>query len=68
MSKTYTTKSGDTWDLIAYTELGSCTYVAQLMDANRKYIKTAIFSAGTSLTLPEIDETAAPKSLPPWRR
>lgn len=68
MSK-YTTIAGDTWDYIAYTQLGSCDYVHHLMDANREYIGTAVFSAGVTLTLPEITamETAA-SNLPPWRR
>lgn len=48
MSK-YTTKSGDTWDLIAYEQMGSCSYVANLMDANRAYVNTVIFSAGVRL-------------------
>lgn len=68
MTKTYTTKSGDMWDLIAYNELGSCKYVTKLFDANRKYANVAIFSAGTVLNLPEIDENTTVKTLPPWKR
>lgn len=68
MSKTYTTKSGDMWDLIAYNELGSCDYVTQLINANRKYANVAIFSAGVVLNLPTIDESKLAKNLPPWKR
>ncbi len=64
----YTTKSGDTWDMIAYEQLGSCDYVNQLMDANLEYANVAIFSAGTVLTLPTITESTKTASLPPWRR
>ena len=69
MSDTYRTVAGDTWDLIAYRQLGSCDYVNLLMDANRGKIDTAIFSAGTVLTLPEItEENQKGANLPPWRR
>jgi len=64
----YTTRSGDTWDLIAYQQLGSCKYVSILIDANREYCDTAIFSAGTTLILPEITEETKAENLPPWRR
>nr|WP_304101098.1 tail protein X [Mitsuokella multacida] len=67
MSK-YTTKSGDTWDLIAYEQMGSCSYVAKLMVANRAYVNTAIFSAGVVLTVPEIPAGETISTLPPWRR
>ena len=47
MAKEYRTKSGDTWDLIAYEQMGDCGYMDILMDANRAHVRTAIFSAGT---------------------
>lgn len=64
----YITKSGDTWDIIAYEQLGSCSYVEQLINANRACIGTAIFSAGTKLTLPAINNGGQTSSLPPWRK
>jgi phage tail protein X len=64
----YRTKSGDTWDLIAFEQLGSCGYVSLLLNANRQYSDIAIFSAGTILTLPEITENTKVENLPPWRR
>lgn len=67
MSKTYTTKSGDVWDLIAYSELGSCNYVTDLINANRRYASIAIFPAGIVLTLPEVDLNKT-STLPPWKR
>lgn len=67
MDNTYRTKSGDTWDLIAYKQLGACNYVNILINNNRKYIDTAIFSAGIILNLPAIDKSTA-ENLPPWRR
>ena len=65
---TYTTKSGDIWDLIAYEQLGDCRYVNLLMEANPQYLDTGIFSAGVVLTLPEINDGNKVQNLPPWRK
>ena len=67
MSKTYTTVAGDVWDYIAYREMGSCQYTNLLMDANRQYINTAIFSAGVVLHIPEVEEKAS-YAAPPWKK
>ena len=64
---TYTTKSGDTWDAIAFEVYGDCRYTEELINANREYITTFIFSAGVKLKIPAIDKTVN-KSLPPWKR
>jgi phage tail protein X len=65
---TYTTKSGDIWDLIAYEQLGDCKYVSLLMEANPQHLDAGVFSAGVVLTLPEITDENKVKNLPPWRR
>lgn len=65
---TYTTKSGDIWDLIAYEQLGDCKYVNLLMEANPQHLDVGVFSAGVVLTLPEITDENKVKNLPPWRR
>lgn len=67
MPSTYITKSGDVWDMIAYKEMGSCNHVEALINANRAYLGTAIFSAGVVLTIPDISNER-PSVLPPWRR
>lgn len=64
---TYTTKSGDTWDSIAYYQVGSEIYVPRLMMRNRRYIDLAFFPSGIVLDIPEPD-TPVNKSLPPWKR
>lgn len=64
---TYTTKSGDTWDSIAFELFGDCRYVEDLINSNREYITTFIFSAGVNLKIPTIDKKVS-KSLPPWKR
>lgn len=63
----YKTKSGDMWDWIAFSEMGSCNHVERLINANREHIETFIFRAGVVLTIPDVETKRAVK-LPPWRR
>lgn len=65
---TYTTVSGDTWDLISYQQLGSSKYTERLINANRAYVSTVIFKSGVVLTLPTITEETRTAKLPPWRK
>ena len=65
--KTYVTRAGDMWDLIAYEQLGSCAYTEKLINANRDKLETFIFSAGTEIKIPDV-ETVKVTKLPPWRR
>ena len=64
---TYTTKSGDTWDGIAYELFRDCRYTEALINANREHITTFIFSAGVKLKVPKIEKTQS-KNLPAWKR
>ena len=64
---TYTTKQGDTFDLIAFQQLGSARYVERLINANRAHVSTVIFKAGVTLELPTITEETKTAKLPPWR-
>jgi phage tail protein X len=64
----YTTISGDTWDIISYKIYGSCMYMALLMDENEKYAETVIFPAGIVIKAPEIEvSTEMADTLPPWK-
>ncbi|MFC4102907.1 tail protein X [Paenibacillus xanthanilyticus] len=66
---TYMTKQGDTWDLIAFAQLGSEVYMTDLIRANPDHADTVVFSAGAVLTLPGIEQGAAVSAeLPPWKR
>ena len=65
---TYTTQQGDTFDLVAFKTLGSCNYVETLINSNRNYIDTFIFSAGVELTIPDIEEETKSTPRPPWKR
>lgn len=63
----YRTKSGDTWDGIAYDLYGNEQYAQALIEANKAYIDTVIFSANILLAVPEIAQTNQ-SSLPPWKQ
>lgn len=67
MAATYRTIQGDTWDLIAYRQLGSTDYTDQLITANLEHVGTLIFQAGVTLVLPQITDKPS-WSLPPWKR
>ena len=68
--RTYTTISGDMWDLIAFNQLGTANATGQLMMMNHLYVDYFIFPAGIVLNLPEEDEIEEPVNelLPPWKR
>lgn len=67
MSSTYITRSGDLWDDIAFRILGSSKFLSLLVNANRAYVDTFIFSAGVELTIPEVPKTSN-INLPLWRQ
>lgn len=62
----YTTVQGDTWDGIAFTQLGSCDHTSDLMRLNGKHLGLISFPAGIELELPEVEDRPAP-TLPPWK-
>jgi phage tail protein X len=70
MAKTYMTVSGDTWDSIAYAQMGSEYYCGELMDANLRHLDYMIFPAGIELTIPEIADSGdgdLDEAYPEWR-
>lgn len=67
LNNTYTTVSGDTWDIVAYKVYDNEMYMDTLIKANIEYKDTYIFPAGVVLTLPEIELTVS-ESLPPWKQ
>ena len=62
----YTTISGDTWDVIAKRVYGSELKADALMAANPQHIETFIFSAGVELSTPELPQERS-GTLPPWK-
>lgn len=67
MATTYTTESGDMFDLIAYKTLGDCKYTEKVINANRDKIDNFIFSAGEVLKIPDVSNDKV-DALPPWKR
>jgi phage tail protein X len=67
-SATYTTRSGDTWDAIAFRTMGAERYMDALLDANPAHNYVARFDAGMELAIPPLPTPARPSSLPPWKR
>lgn len=65
---TYTTRSGDTWDVIALRTLGAERWMYLLIDANPEHNYVARFGAGVVLAVPALPTPALPSSLPPWKR
>lgn len=65
---TYTTRQGDTWDMISYRLTGSPEQIILLMQANSKYTETFIFPAGVVLDVPELNSIIDYDTLPPWKR
>lgn len=63
----YKTKSGDTFESIAFEIYGDCRCAVELMKANREYLFTYQFSAGVELEVPEIKKEST-LTRPPWLR
>lgn len=67
MADTYTTISGDTWDIIARKLWDRETLCSELMAANPDYAGTVMFGSGVVLTVPDIEtSTDAEITTPPW--
>lgn len=62
----YTTKSGDTWDLIALKVYGSELKADWLMQNNLEHIRTVRFDSGVVLSTPDLPEEKS-GDLPPWK-
>lgn len=68
MPSSYKTRSGDTWDVIAFRALGDERYMHLMLDANPEQMWVAKFDEGVELNVPELPSVPLPSSLPPWRR
>lgn len=64
---TYTTTQGQTWDMVAKEVYNDELKTDVLMQNNPKYIDIFVFSAGTILNVPLIEESESIE-LPPWRQ
>ena len=64
----YTTRAGDTFDLLAIAAYNEEKMASYIIKANPLYANTIIFEAGIVLKIPVISQTKLPSTLPPWRR
>lgn len=62
----YNPNRGETWDLVAFREMGSEYFMQDLMDANPKYHGIAIFEGTEILDIPYVNEDREYQA--PWRR
>lgn len=67
MENTYTTKQGDTWDLIAHRVYGDVKYTGWLMQNNFPHLDVFVFDAGAVLQIPELPEDEQLANVPIWR-
>lgn len=65
--KIYSTISGDTWDKVAFSELGEERLANLIIEANLNHIETVIFKSGVLLNIPEVSANLS-DNLPPWKR
>lgn len=67
---TIKTRSGDTWDSIAYRIWGKGAdqaHMSDLIDANSRHVEVTVFSANVEIVIPDVEDKTA-VTLPPWRR
>lgn len=65
----YTTKKGDTWDMIALDQMGDEMFMSDLVQYNIDYADTLIFDDGITLLVPilDMDDQSDASTLPAWR-
>ncbi len=70
MHSTYTTISGDTWDLILYKVNGQGAefQMDQLIAKNPEHRNRVFFPAGVVLKLPRCQKIQNKQEVPPWKR
>lgn len=66
--KEYTTRAGDTFDLLAIAAYDEEKMASYIIQANPLHMGTIIFDAGIKLKIPILNKTEKPSTLPPWRR
>ena len=64
----YITAEGDTFDILAFKYYTNEKLSSYIIQANLDYVDTLIFEQGISLSIPILNMTEVPESLPPWRK
>ncbi len=67
MARTYTTVQGDTWDSVAYFQMGDHNHMGALIEANWPLLDIMVFPAGVELVIPDIPYQVN-ENLPFWRQ
>lgn len=68
MNRTYTTRQGDTWDMIAKEVYDDESQIGLLLQNNIGYIDVWIFGAGCVIAVPDLqDEDGEEDDTPDWR-
>lgn len=62
---TYITVSGDMWDKIAFEQMGSESYMSELIQSNYHLIDYVVFPAGIEIKIPEVSDVQ--EEMPAWR-
>lgn len=64
----YVTEEGDTFDILALKNYNNEQMSSYIILENLDYADTLIFEQGIHLSIPVLNMTETPESLPPWRR
>ena len=67
MAYLYKTEQGDTWDMIAKKVYDDETKIGILMEHNFDCLDVFVFSAGTEIYIPDIEEEEYDETMPDWR-
>lgn len=65
---TYTTITGDMWDMISAKVYGTAAHARELLKANPDKLETYVFGPGEEIQVPEIYEKKVKTSQLPWKR
>lgn len=64
----YTTKEGDTFDMIALSFYDEEKMATTIIEANPDYSDVIIFDADVELIIPIVEDIDGIETTPPWRR
>lgn len=64
----YTTRCGDTYDLLAIAAYNDEKMASYIIKANPQYMNILVFEEGVTLKIPVLGSVKLPSTLPPWRR
>ena len=64
----YTTKEGDTFDMIALNFYDEEKMATTIIEANPDYSDVIIFDADVELIIPIVEDVDGIETTPPWRR